>query len=158
MNGLLTILKANALETPENIAKMLGSTRDEVEAEIARLEKEGVIRGWQAIVNEDEVSQDVTAAIEVRITPERDGGFDRIAERVCGYPEVSAAFLMSGGYDLLIFVTGKGLLDVARFVSEKLAPIHGVLSTSTHFRLKTYKQNGVLMTPIKQDERLPVSP
>lgn len=158
MKGLLTILKSNALETPENIAKMLGSTSGEVEAEIARLEKEGVIRGWQAIVNEDEVSQDVTAAIEVRITPERDGGFDRIAERVCRYPEVSAAFLMSGGYDLLLFVTGKSLLDVAKFVSEKLAPIHGVLSTSTHFRLKTYKQNGVLMNPVKQDDRLPVSP
>ncbi len=158
MDGLLNILKSNALETPENIARMLGTTRQEVEAEIERLKREGVIRGWQVIVNEDELSQNVTAAIEVRITPERDGGFNRIADRVCRYPEVSAAFLMSGGYDLLIFVTAKDLLSVAKFVSEKLATIQGVLSTATHFRLKTYKQNGVLMEQPKQDDRLPVSP
>lgn len=158
MQGLLDILKTNALETPENIGKMLGVSSSEVEAEISRLEKQGVIRGWQAIINENEASNEVTAVIEVRVTPERDGGFDRIAERVCRYPEVSAAYLMSGGYDLLLFISGKNLLDVARFVSEKLATIKGVLSTATHFRLKTYKQNGILMEQPKQDERLAVSP
>jgi len=159
MNALLDILRANALETKENIAKMLGISSAEVAAEIEKLEASGIIRGYQAIVNEDEVEQDrVTAVIEVRVTPERNGGFDRLARRVSKYPEVEAVYLMSGGYDLMIFISGDNLRSIAQFVSEKLATIEGVLSTSTHFQLKTYKRNRVLMTAAEADPRLCVSP
>jgi len=156
---LLDILRNNAKESPETIARMLGVAPGEVEASIAKLEREGVIRGWQAIINEDLVPHEtVTAVIEVRVTPEREGGFNRVAERVSKFREVKAAYLMSGAYDLLLFVSADNLLSVARFVSEKLSTIHGVLSTATHFQLKTYKQNGVLMAKPAEDERLPVSP
>lgn len=159
VESLLEILRRNAKESPENMAKMLGVELSQVESAIAKLEGRGIIRGWQAIINEDLVSQEhVTAVIEVRVTPEREGGFNRVAERVSKFDEVEAAYLMSGGYDLLLFVSGKNLLSVARFVSEKLSTIHGVLSTATHFRLKTYKQNGVLMAKPSEDERLVVSP
>ncbi len=159
VESLLEILRRNAKESPENMAKMLGVELGQVESAIAKLEGRGIIRGWQAIINEDLVSQEhVTAVIEVRVTPEREGGFNRVAERVSKFDEVEAAYLMSGGYDLLLFVSGKNLLSVARFVSEKLSTIHGVLSTATHFRLKTYKQNGVLMAKPSEDERLVVSP
>lgn len=157
--SLLEILRNNAKESPETMAMMLGVPMGEVEAAIARLEREGVIRGWQAIVNEDLAPRaHVNAVIEVRVTPEREGGFNRIAEQVSRFEEVEATYLMSGGYDLLLFVRGESLLSVARFVSEKLATIHGVLSTATHFRLKTYKQNGVLMAKPGEDKRLAVTP
>ncbi len=159
VESLLEILRSNAKESPENMARMLGVAPEAVEATIARLEHEGVIRGWQAIINDDLVPQEhVTAVIEVRVTPEREGGFNRIAERVSSFEEVEATHLMSGAYDLLLFVSGKNLLEVARFVSEKLATIHGVISTATHFKLKTYKQHGVLMAPPAEDGRLVVSP
>ncbi len=159
VENLLDILRNNAKESPETMAKMLGVELAEVNAAICRLEAEGVIRGWQAIINEDLVPQEhVTAVIEVRVTPEREGGFNRIAERVSKFDEVEAVYLMSGAYDLLLFVSGKNLISVARFVSEKLSTIHGVLSTATHFRLKTYKQNGVLMAKPCEDARLVVSP
>lgn len=159
VEDLLEILRTNAKESPETMAKMLGVELSEVERAISKLESRGIIRGWQAIINEDLVPQEhVTAVIEVRVTPEREGGFNRVAERVAKFDEVEAAYLMSGGYDLLLFVSGKNLLEVARFVSEKLSTIHGVLSTATHFRLKTYKQSGVLMAKPSEEERLVVSP
>ena len=159
VESLLEILRRNAKESPENMAKMLGVELSQVESAISKLEQRGIIRGWQAIINEDLVPQEhVTAVIEVRVTPEREGGFNRVAERVAKFDEVEAVYLMSGGYDLLLFVCGKNLLEVARFVSEKLSTIHGVLSTATHFRLKTYKQNGVLMAKPRDEERLVVSP
>lgn len=159
VEDLLEILRTNAKESPETMAKMLGVELNEVERAISKLESRGIIRGWQAIINEDLVPQEhVTAVIEVRVTPEREGGFNRVAERVAKFDEVEAAYLMSGGYDLLLFVSGKNLLEVARFVSEKLSTIHGVLSTATHFRLKTYKQSGVLMAKPSEEERLVVSP
>ncbi|MCI6589532.1 MAG: Lrp/AsnC family transcriptional regulator [Lentisphaeraceae bacterium] len=159
VEDLLEILRTNAKESPETMAKMLGVELNEVERAISKLESRGIIRGWQAIINEDLVPQEhVTAVIEVRVTPEREGGFNRVAERVAKFDEVEAAYLMSGGYDLLLFVSGKNLLEVARFVSEKLSTIHGVLSTATHFRLKTYKQSGVLMAKPSDEERLVVSP
>ena len=159
VEDLLEILRTNAKESPETMAKMLGVELNEVERAISKLESRGIIRGWQAIINEDLVPQEhVTAVIEVRVTPEREGGFNRVADRVAKFDEVEAAYLMSGGYDLLLFVSGKNLLEVARFVSEKLSTIHGVLSTATHFRLKTYKQSGVLMAKPSDEERLVVSP
>lgn len=159
MNALLDILRSNALETKDNIAKMLGISSAEVAEEIRRLEEAGIIRGYQAIVNEDLVEQNrVTAVIEVRVTPERNGGFNRIANRVSKFPEVDAVYLMSGGYDLMIFITGDDLRSVARFVSEKLSTIEGVLSTSTHFQLKAYKRDRVLMNEEEGDSRLCVCP
>lgn len=159
MDELLRLLKTNALESPKNLAKMLGTTEKDVKERIADYEKRGIIRGYQAIVNEDQLNLDsVRAVIEVKITPERDGGFDRVAARVSKFPQVKSLFLMSGAYDLLVIVSGRNLRDVAGFVSEKLASIDGVLSTSTHFMLKTYKDQGVLMETEKEDERLQVSP
>jgi len=159
MDELLKLLRQNALESPANMARMLGITAREVKQKIASYEKSGVIRGYQALVNEDLLNLSrVRAVIEVKITPEREGGFDRVAARIGRFPEVESLFLMSGGYDLLVFVKGETLRDVALFVNEKLATLQGVLSTVTHFMLKTYKDQGVLMESEKTDERLKVSP
>jgi DNA-binding Lrp family transcriptional regulator len=159
MDELLDIVQNNALESRETIARMLGIPVAEVNARIADYEKRGVIRGYQAILNEDQLEADkVTAVIEVKITPQREGGFDTIAQRLSRFTEVRSAYLMSGSYDLLLFVEGRTLREVAGFVSERLAPLEGVLSTSTHFMLKTYKRFGVLMNKENPDERLSVSP
>jgi DNA-binding Lrp family transcriptional regulator len=159
MDELLKILQANALESRGNIARMLNVSIAEVETRIAEYEKQGVIRGYQAILNEDQLDADkVTAVIEVKVTPQREGGFDTIAQRISRFPEVRSAYLMSGTYDLLLFVEGRTLREVAGFVSERLSPLEGVLSTSTHFMLKTYKRFGVLMHEGFSDERLTVSP
>ncbi len=159
MDELLKILQANALESRENIARMLGVPLAEVNARIANYEKQGVIRGYHVILNEDQLGlEKVTAVIEVKITPQREGGFDTIANRISRFPEVQSAYLMSGAYDLLLFVEGRTLREVAAFVSERLSPLEGVLSTSTHFMLKTYKRFGVLMHQESPDERLSVSP
>src|SRR4029077_16004904 len=148
------ILQANATESRENIAKMLGIPVAEVAKRIADYEKRGVIRGYQAVLNEDQLDLDtVTAVIEVKVTPQREGGFNLIAERISRFPEVRSAYLMSGTYDLLLFVEGNNLRQVAAFVSERLSPLDGVLSTSTHFMLKTYKRLGVLMETGHAQER-----
>jgi DNA-binding Lrp family transcriptional regulator len=159
MDELLKILKRNALETPENLAKMLGLSVDDVKKRIAEYEKRGVIRGYQAILNEDQLELDrVTAVVEVKVTPEREGGFNRIASRLSRFSEVQSVYLMSGAYDLLLFVAARNLKEIAVFVSEKLATIDGILSTSTHFMLKTYKHQGVMMESEAADERLKVAP
>jgi DNA-binding Lrp family transcriptional regulator len=159
MDELLKILQTNALESPESIGQMLGLPAAEVTRRINEYEKRGVIRGYQAILNEDQLGLDkVTAVIEVKVTPQREGGFDTIAQRISRFPEVSSAYLMSGTYDLLLFVEGRNLREVAAFVSERLSPLEGVLSTSTHFMLKTYKRFGVLMHQETTDERLSVTP
>lgn len=159
MDELLNILKKNARTSLEDIAKMIRSTPAAVAARIAEYEREGTIRGFRTLINEDHLKEDrVTAVIEVKVQPEREGGFDRIARRISGFPEVTNMHLMSGKYDLLLFVEGKNLREVATFVSERLATLSGVLSTGTHFMLKTYKQDGVLMDGEKQDDRLQVSP
>ena len=159
MDELLNILKKNARTSLEDIAKMTRSTPAAVAARIAEYEREGTIRGFRALINEDHLKEDrVTAVLEVKVQPERDGGFDRIARRISGCPEVTNMHLMSGKYDLLLFVEGDNLRKVAAFVSERLATLDGVLSTGTHFMLKTYKQDGVLMDGDKVDDRLQVSP
>ncbi len=159
MDELLNILQTNALESRENIARMLGLSAAEVDQRISEYEKRGVIRGYQAVLNEDQLElEKVTAVIEVKVTPQREGGFDTIARRISRFPEVRSAYLMSGTYDLLLFVEGRTLHEVAAFVSERLSPLEGVLSTSTHFMLKTYKRLGVLMHQESSDERLSVSP
>ena len=159
MDELLKILQANAIESRENIAKMLNLPLAEVGKRISDYEKRGVIRGYQAILNEDQLDLDtVTAVIEVKVSPQREGGFNTIAERISRFPEVRSAYLMSGSYDLLLFVEGRTLREVAGFVSERLASLEGVLSTSTHFMLKTYKRFGVLMQQEGSDERLSITP
>ena len=159
MDELLNILKKNARTSLEDMAKMIRSTPAAVAARMEEYEKEGTIRGYRALINEDHLKEDrVTAVIEVKVQPEREGGFDRIARRISGFPEVVNMHLMSGKYDLLLFVEGRNLREVATFVSERLATLNGVLSTGTHFMLKTYKQDGVLMDGEKLDDRLQVSP
>ncbi len=159
MDELLKLLQRNALENHESLAKQLDQSTAEIARRIAAYEQAGVIRGYQAVLNEDQLDLDtLTAVIEVKITPQREGGFNRIAERISKFPEVRSAYLMSGAYDLLLFVEGHNLREIGSFVSEKLSPLEGVLSTSTHFMLKTYKRLGVLMQMENSDERLSVSP
>jgi DNA-binding Lrp family transcriptional regulator len=159
MDELLKLLKNNAKETPENLAKLLGTTVEDVKARTAEYEKAGIIQGYQAVINEDNLDgAPVTAVIEVRLTAEREGGFNRIADRISRFPEVRSAFLMSGGYDLLLFISGKTLNEVASFVSEKLSPLGGVVGTATHFMLKAYKKNDVLMRGPDENERPKISP
>ena len=159
MDELLNILKTNARTSDADIAKMIRTTPADVAARIAAYEKEGTIRGYRALVNEDHLPDDrVTAVIEVKVQPEKEGGFDRIAKRISAFDEVVNMYLMSGKYDLVLFVTGRNLREVAAFVSERLATLDGVLSTGTHFMLKTYKLDGVLMDVDKTDDRMQVSP
>lgn len=159
MDELLQALKKNAMESPADLARMLNTTEADVRQRIAAYERQGVIRGYHAMVNEDQLNLDnVTAVIEVKVTPERDGGFDRIANRLSKFEEVTDLHLVSGAYDLLVFVRGRNLKEVAFFVSEKLAALENVLSTATHFMLKTYKEHGVLMETTDDHERLSVSP
>jgi DNA-binding Lrp family transcriptional regulator len=159
MDELLKILQSNALASAADIARMLNSAEADVKARVADYEAKGVIRGYQAILNDEQVDPGkVTAVIEVKVTPQREGGFDTIANRLSRFPEVKSAYLMSGGFDILLFVEGRGLREVAAFVSERLSSLEGVVSTSTHFMLKTYKRFGVLMTQEQTDERLSVTP
>ena len=116
-------------------------------------------RAYRAVLNEEKLGLDtVRAVIEVKITPERGGGFDRLAERISKYSEVQSCYLMSGGYDLLVIVEGRNLREVASFVSEKLATIQGVISTATHFLLRAYKEQGILMKREQDEERLAITP
>ena len=159
METLLRLLQPDSNTPREELARLLNLSVEETNARIAALEKEGVIRGYQAIVDRERLDKNtVTAFIEVRITPERGGGFDRIAHRIAKFDQVVSCYLISGGYDLIVVVQGGSLREVASFVSEKLSTIESVISTATHFRLKTYKENGALLTSDLPEDRLPVSP
>src|SRR5207247_10870233 len=141
------------------LSRMLDRPEAEIVARIKEYEKEQVILGYRTLLNEEKLGVDlIRAVIEVKIAPERGGGFDRLAERIAKYAEVNSCYLMSGGYDLLVVVEGNTLREVATFVSEKLATIQGVLSTATHFMLKPYKEQGVLMAREQNEERLAVTP
>jgi len=159
MDPLLTLLKRDAHTPPEDLARELNLSVAEVYARIAHFEQEGVILGYQAILNAEKTGEDsVTAVIEVKITPERGGGFDRLASRIAQFNEVKSCYLMSGGYDLLVLAEGRTLQSIAAFIAEKLSTIQGVISTATHFRLKVYKENGALLAAEKSEPRLAVSP
>lgn len=159
MDALLALLQKNARETTANLARMLNTTPASVQERIAEYERQGKIRGYHAVINEDLAGgSDVRAVIELRIRPERIGGFDRIAQRISQFPQVESLYLMSGGYDLMLFVRGHNLQEVASFVSSELAALDGVLATATHFMLKTYKDQGTLMETTQHDDRLQVSP
>lgn len=156
---ILDILNENNRITPEQIAVMLDMDADEVALEIARLERDGVIIKYQALVNWEKAGEEVvTAIIDVKVIPERDLGFDQLAERIYRFPEVRSVSLMSGGYDLSVEVQGRTMKEVALFVAEKLAPIEHVQSTATSFVLRRYKQEGVILTDDKEDKRLVVAP
>ena len=159
MDALLQLLKEKGRATATELARLTGRTEKEIESALKKYEADRVILGYRAILDPDKTGNGgVRAVIEVRITPERDGGFDRIAARVARYPEVVSCQLMSGGYDLLITVEGPDLKQVATFVAEKLSTLQGVVSTATHFQLKTYKEAGVLFLEEERAERLAVSP
>jgi DNA-binding Lrp family transcriptional regulator len=159
MDQLISLLRQNARASTEDLAKELNMTEAAVAEKIAQLERDGVLLGYLALVDPSKIAGNaVTATIEVRITPEREGGFDRLASRIAKFPEVQSCYLMSGGYDLLVVVQGETLQEVATFISEKLSTIKGVISTATHFRLKSYKENGVPLLREKRPQRLAVAP
>jgi DNA-binding Lrp family transcriptional regulator len=159
MDPLLKLLNENAALKPAQLAAMLGASEADVTAKIKRYETDEVILGYRAVLNEEKLGRDIVrAVIEVKITPERGGGFDRLAERIAKYTEVQSCHLMSGGYDLLVIVEGTNLREVASFVSEKLATIQGVISTATHFMLRAYKEQGILMKREQNEERLAITP
>ncbi len=160
MSDLLNILQDTADPRPEKLANILGSTPQEVEKELEELRKNQTLLGWMPILNPIHAESDqVRAVIEVKISPEREGGFDRMALRISKFEEVESCYLMSGGYDLLVFVTGKNLKSVASFISERLATIQGVLSTATHFLLRPYKDHGhMLAGEIENQEKPSISP
>ena len=159
MSNLLDILQETADPNPSKIAKILGLTVEEVESEIKLLREEGSLLGWVPLLHPSHKGREsVRAVIEVKISPEREGGFDRMAQRISKFEEVEACHLMSGAYDLMVIVQGKNLHAVASFVSERLSTIDGVLSTATHFLLRSYKEHGHLLTNESEDtEKPPVS-
>lgn len=156
---LLNLLRRKARASFSELADLVSSSESEVAEKIHEWEKNGTILGYHAVTNPEMVGDtNVSAFIEVRMTPERGGGFDRLAMRIARFDQVDACYLASGGYDLMVVVEGSDLRDVARFVSEKLSSLDGVLSTATHFRLKTYKENGFLFESEPETDRLAVAP
>lgn len=154
MNEIIKLLEENARYTNEEIAVMLNRTADDVKAEIAKLEKEGVICGYKAILDYDRIDTNlVEAVIELKVTPKRDYGFDEIAGIISQYDEVRDVNLMSGTYDLCLTVTGRSFKDIALFVSQRLAPLDSVISTATHFVLSRYKEKGITKHNHMIDER-----
>lgn len=159
LDPLLHLLSRKARLSHAELAELLSLSPAAVAARIAAWEAEGTILGYQAVID-PEVSGNtsVSAFIEVKVTPERGGGFDRLAMRISRFDQVVSCYLASGGYDLMVVVEGGDLREVARFVSDKLSTLEGVISTATHFRLKTYKENGFLFAGETHPERLAVSP
>jgi len=156
---LLQLLRRKARFSDKNLADLLSLTPAEVASRIAAWEDDQTILGYHAVVDPEATGDtSVSAFIEVKVTPERGGGFDRLAMRVARFDQVVSCYLASGGYDLMVVVEGSDLREVARFVSEKLSSLDGVISTATHFRLKTYKENGFLFEKDISTERLAVSP
>ncbi len=156
---LLHLLEGNARLTHEQLADMLGETPEAVAAAMADLEAQKVIVQHSAIIDWDKTGSDrVTALIEVKLTPQRDVGFDRLARRIARFAEVRSCYLMSGLYDLTVEVEAASLKEVARFVSERLSTLEGVASTTTHFVLKRYKHDGISFGDDQEDERLAVTP
>ena len=157
--AILAVLEKNSRIDIADLAAMMGVTEIEVANEIADMEKERVICGYHTLINWNKTSDEkVTALIEVKVTPQRGIGFDSIAERIYKYNEVHALYLMSGGFDFTVIIEGKSMTQVALFVSDKLAPLEAVLSTSTHFVLKKYKDHGTVLEASQSDERMMITP
>jgi DNA-binding Lrp family transcriptional regulator len=159
MHELLEILERNSRLTSAEIAIMLGVSSTEVETQIAELEQAGIILNYRTMINWEKAGDErVAALIEVKVIPQREVGFDEIAERIYRFAEVKSVFLMSGAYDLAVLVEGENMKEVALFVAQKLATIDNVQSTATHFILKKFKLDGVVMDQSEKVERLVVSP
>lgn len=151
---ILAMLDQDGRMNANQIARMLGTEESKVKQEIESLENENVILGYKAVIDWDKASYEtVTAQIEVRITPQKGMGFDEIARQICSYPQVQSAYLMSGGFDLTIIITGHTMREISQFVSENLAPMESVVSTATHFIMKKYKDQGVIYNPSSKDSR-----
>jgi DNA-binding Lrp family transcriptional regulator len=159
MSDLLSILQETGNPSSESLAKILDRSIDDVEKELQKLRDDGSLLGWVPLIHPSKTEGgEVKSVIEVKISPEREGGFDRLANRISKFEEVEACHLMSGAYDLLVIVKGKNLHSVATFVSERLATIEGVLSTATHFLLRSYKEHGHLLSKEGDNlEKPPVS-
>lgn len=152
---ILTFIEKNSKIDIAELATMLGVDQVAVMNELEAMEQEHVICGYPTLIDWDKVGiEKVTALIEVRVTPQRDMGFDMVAERIYNYPEVNAMYLISGGFDFMVIVEGKTLRDVSQFVSDKLSPLDSVLSTKTNFILKKYKDHGTVMAEPAKDERI----
>ena len=156
---LLTMLEQDARLTPAQLADMAQIDLAEVEEILREFEKNNTILGYKTVIDWDKTDREqVTALIEVKITPQRGMGFDQIARQIYSHHQVESVYLMSGGFDLTVIISGRTMRDVARFVSEQLAPMENVLSTGTHFILKKYKDHGTVMIPKKEPERMLVMP
>jgi DNA-binding Lrp family transcriptional regulator len=160
MDEILEILEKDARTSVEDIAKMLNKKATDIKSKIKKYEKDGVILSYKAVINKEMVKDEdarVRALIEVNITPQKDLGFDKIAERIYSFPEVTGCYLLSGTYDLLLSVEGRDLPTVARFVAEKLAPLENVKGTTTHFLLRKYKEDGVILKYKEENKRIAIS-
>lgn len=156
---ILTVLEKNSRIDLKQLAILLGESEIAVANEIADMEKEKVICGYHTLINWDKTGEEkVTALIEVKVTPQRGQGFDKIAERIYNFSEVNAVYLMSGGFDFTVIIEEKTMKEVAQFVSDKLAPLDAILSTATHFVLKKYKDHGTVLCDTVRDERILVTP
>lgn len=156
---ILALLERNAKMTAEEIAVLLGSSPEVIRDEVRKMEEENIICGYNTLIDWDKTTAEkTTALIEVRVTPQRGEGFDKIAERIYNYPEVQSVYLISGAYDLLVILEGRTLKEVSHFVSSKLSTLDSVISTATHFILKKYKDDGIIFEPKKKDERMLVEP
>ena len=155
---ILRHLEENSRIDLHDLAVMLGIKDSELANEIAQMEKEHIICGYTTLVNWDNTDKEIVSAlIEVKVTPQRGMGFESLADRIAKFPEVTSVYLMSGGFDFMVLIEGKSMKEVSRFVFEKLSVLETVLSTSTHFVLKKYKDHGVSLTDEKKDERMMVS-
>jgi len=160
MDQILEILEKDARISPEEIAKMTRKKSSKIKQAIKKYEKEGVILKYKTVINKELLgnkSGEVNALIEVQVAPQKNVGFDRVAERVYRFPEVKNCYLLSGGYDLLIIVSGKDIHTVASFVAEKLAPMENIKGTVTHFLLKKYKEDGDILESGEKDKRIAMS-
>ena len=156
---ILAVIEKNSRISVKELADLLGENEAAVAAEIAEMENEHIICGYHTLINWDNTSDEkVVALIEVKVTPQRGMGFDKIAERIYQYSEVESVYLMSGAYDFTVFIEGRTMRQVAQFVSDKLSPMESVLSTATHFVLKKYKDHGTVLEEEAQDERMLITP
>lgn len=159
MEDILEFLENNARISVEDLVKLTGKEKKDIQRSIKSYEKKGIIVKYRTVINRQKIKADqgVSALIEVKITPQKDVGFDSVAERIYRFPEVKSCYLLSGTYDLLLFVEGKDIQTVASFVSEKLAPLNLVKGTATHFMLKKYKEDGVVLVNESRNKRLPIT-
>lgn len=156
---ILTFIEKNSRVDLKDLAVMLGVEEAFVANEIADMEKEGIICGYHTMIDWDKTGEEkLTALVEVKVTPQRGFGFDKMAERIYNYPEVDSVYLISGGFDFMVMIEGKTMREVANFVTDKLSPLDSVMSTATHFVLKKYKDHGTTMVHDTKDERMLVTP